>query len=68
MVAVAHTSSCSFTTRVWIVISSREWAATLARTIAVSPKYTGLANRTENVPWSSQAQPSAATTGCVIQE
>ena len=38
MVAVAQTSSWSFTTRVWMVTSSLEWAATLARTVTVSPK------------------------------
>ena len=38
MVAVAQTSSSSFTTRAWMVTSSLEWAATLARTVTGRPK------------------------------
>src|SRR4029079_11626062 len=36
------------------------------RMVVGSPKYTGLAKRTENRPWSSHAAPKAATTGRVV--
>src|SRR4026207_1806617 len=51
-----------------MVTSSRECAATLVRTVTSSPKYTGGAKRTENVPGPRHAPPSDATTGCVIHE
>ena len=50
-----------------MVTSSFECAATLVRMVVGSPKYTGLAKRTENRPWSSHAAPKAATTGRVVQ-